>query len=319
MSGPTWASRVGVNNGSGFNTRSASGESASSRDTPITVVHIAASMVRSPSEQFNVNNLWVDQQRPNDYDEVNHSCQTKHWVDLMRTSYSVFVINTKDVLWIRTAATTGGVTGVPLLRNRDDLADFVQRRGNEWSSINHTFVRSESCSLKRGCHGVGPYDTVQKVAESLSTPEPGHDPLDDRDQVGLKLYRWEWQALDRSLEVRVFVWHGDIVAISQQHLYSVDSISSKDLEAWSLKVLDFWTTRFRPSLSRSPMWDTHWVKRGFTLDIGCTQEEREPYFIEINPHGAQYAAGSALFHWVKDADVLHGKRLPEVEVRWVVV
>jgi hypothetical protein len=218
---------------------------------------------------------------------------------------------------------------------RDEAMDLVSRRGPEWASMGQlgAFVRSDSYSLKTGVHGAGPYNSLMEVLESLSTPRLGHDPLDDATpEVGLKLYRWGWQPeLDPYMEVRVFVWRGDVVAISQQHLYrrhadlhpSMELVVPRDtshsLRGWACKVLDAWTTQFKPRLERSKSWG-QWVTRGITLDVGCLKGQGgsvEPFFIEINPSGAQYAAGSALFHWVKDEAILHGQRLPTVELRWL--
>jgi hypothetical protein len=108
-----------------------------------------------------------------------------------------------------------------------------------------------------------------------------------------------------------------VVAISQQHLYldpSFSELTENEVSNWATRVVAAWKDKFRPMLQRSCSWE-QWVKRGITLDVGCTNGE--PYFIEPNPHGAQYAAGSALFHWKRDHAVLHGERLPRIEVRWI--
>lgn len=38
--------------------------------------------------------------------------------------------------------------------------------------------------------------------------------------------------------------------------------------------------------------------QNYTIDIGFTNGG--PYFIELNSFGKEYAAGSALFHWIND-------------------
>ena len=38
-----------------------------------------------------------------------------------------------------------------------------------------------------------------------------------------------------------------------------------------------------------------------------------PYFIEINSFGKEYASGSALFHWLLDTDKLYGENTTKTE------
>ena len=33
--------------------------------------------------------------------------------------------------------------------------------------------------------------------------------------------------------------------------------------------------------------------------------DNEPYFIEVNPFGSNYSAGSSLFHWILDEKLLY--------------
>jgi hypothetical protein len=57
------------------------------------------------------------------------------------------------------------------------------------------------------------------------------------------------------------------------------------------------------------------------LDVFC-QPDLSVELIELNSYGAQMAAGSCLFHWLKDYDQLYGLSITEGERRevefWVV-
>jgi hypothetical protein len=44
----------------------------------------------------------------------------------------------------------------------------------------------------------------------------------------------------------------------------------------------------------------------------------KPYFIEPNSFGKEYAAGSALFHWLLDYNKLYGLNENNIYVRYVV-
>ena len=56
----------------------------------------------------------------------------------------------------------------------------------------------------------------------------------------------------------------------------------------------------------------NFVKDGFTFDVFDTGEEIQ--LVEVNPFGAMSGCGSCLFHWIRDGEVLYGKR-GEVEFR----
>jgi hypothetical protein len=47
-----------------------------------------------------------------------------------------------------------------------------------------------------------------------------------------------------------------------------------------------------------------WVK-SYTFDFAIVNSQ--PYLIELNSFGKEYAAGSALFHWILDEHILYNK------------
>ena len=51
------------------------------------------------------------------------------------------------------------------------------------------------------------------------------------------------------------------------------------------------------------------------MDLSILDDGRL-FFIEPNCFGKEYAAGSALFHWIKDEEQLYG-RTDRVHFRWV--
>jgi hypothetical protein len=48
----------------------------------------------------------------------------------------------------------------------------------------------------------------------------------------------------------------------------------------------------------------NWIS-SYSYDFAIVNNK--PYFIEMNSFGKEYAAGSALFHWLLDEDILYGK------------
>ena len=257
--------------------------------TTISLVRVREPIVHESSH------LWAhSSQTPNDYDPVNNNntcCQTRHWIDHMSSSYSVFILEPKDVRWLLAAARIGGVTGTLPVGYMEEATDLIRRRGTEWSACASGSVRSENHSL-----GHGPFPSLTDVIRSLIAPSIGRNPLDDAvPDVGLKLYRDA--TLDRLHAAQVFIWRGTVVAISQHP----NATASND---WAQKVIHSWLTVIRPRLQQCASWP-QWVKRGIAIDVSGTR------FVSLHAH-----PDSALFDWVKDAALLRGEKLPVVEVRW---
>ena len=110
------------------------------------------------------------------------------------------------------------------------------------------------------------------------------------------------------MEFRVFVHENAITAVSQQHLLSVNetlaATSDGDLDRSIVQpILRYFDESIRH----------HFVDIGsYTLDLAVL-DDGSVYFIEPNVFGAEYAAGSALFHWIHDAEALHSCK--DIELR----
>ena len=111
-----------------------------------------------------------------------------------------------------------------------------------------------------------------------------------------------------------FVNNNKITAISQQACYSkfkpdsninlnyfVNINTESLLETYAKIIIDY----FESEIKNKILWST-----SFTYDFSVYYNEitnkLEPYFIEPNSFGKEYAAGSSLFHWLLDEDKLYG-------------
>jgi hypothetical protein len=73
-----------------------------------------------------VANHWPNDVKPDDYQSVLESVQTRFWVDKFHSNYKKIVIPNKHLRWLKSAATIGCQTGkLPLMYNEelDDLTD----------------------------------------------------------------------------------------------------------------------------------------------------------------------------------------------------
>jgi hypothetical protein len=111
-----------------------------------------------------------------------------------------------------------------------------------------------------------------------------------------------------------------LTAISQQACYSKFTIDqnllnsnylnlndgtniTELLQLYAKIIVDYFESDIKPKLN-------HITSYTYDFAICCDKNNMRnqfiPYFIEPNSFGKEYAAGSALFHWILDEDKLYG-------------
>jgi hypothetical protein len=282
-------------------------------------------VINLDKERFNSNNHWKNNERPIDYLEKIDANQTHKWIGLFKSNYISFKINNPyHISWMKKANAISGQTGQFSELFADELEEYCQyfyANSNGILPADNTipyFVRCENVSLKYGTHGPGPYFNIKQIVESLVSSIHGHTPIyPDTNEITLYLIPWE-SSISDSNEFRVFVKSNKITAISQQALYSrfvSESILSglnldKLMEIYAKEIINY----FEMDISKKITW-----MDSYTFDIAVILDDSNklvPVFIEPNSFGAEYAAGSALFHWICDRDKLYGANLPNVYIRY---
>lgn len=258
-------------------------------------------------DRYNSNNHWPDNIRPEDYMEVLSKSYTVNWVNKFHSHYMVLNFDIVDIVWLRAAHRIAQHTGRFPSYFSEELRETVSKyaRFNTLVHKGEWFVRSEKCSLKYGQHGAGPYCDLKDVVESLVSSIYGHTPVDD-DCEELRLYFFPWQKIQ--FEFRVFVCNRRITCISQQDIYVKCKYSEEQVHEFCTLI----TTYFEENIKEK---FTH--LESYSIDI-CVLDNKEVYFIEINSFGREYAAGSALFHWLHDSNLLEGVEASYIHIRYVV-
>lgn len=292
---------------------------------------------------YNVNNLYEDTPPP-DYQQRIADCNTHHWIGAFHdhlnirrlkddttkfTGYFTVEIEESDLKWMRRAFQTGRITGH--FPHDEDLREELERAAKKYNGTGARvlaqicdykrcidtcytvkdilgegrFVRSERVSLKYGAYGAGPYYDMREVLISMVTTREGHICFTDTDTT-CNLYFLPWMKILPEKEFRVFVYNNRITAISQQNLYSVNKwlvgmskVQIRDLVT-CIQLYFYWHIVYKMQYFGN-----------YVMDLAITEEEfqfyRQPnpiYFIEPNSFGAEYAAGSALFHWHHDDHII---------------
>jgi len=264
---------------------------------------ISLNDVLEEHQKYNTNNHWNNNKIPEDYNEVLYQTYAKHWIHNFHESILIMDIKKKDYTWMKQCHQIGKHTKKFPESYKEELDDMIQENISFLEKKDY-FVRTENVSLKTGIHGVGPYQDLKQVIESMVTCREGHSPFSE---PNIRLYFLPWIKIDSDKEFRVFVKNGEITAISQQQLYQVNTFL-KECDNIP-KVVKYWINIIKTHFDKIIKYKIVNLN-SYVMDVAITENE-SCYFIEINPFGSEYSSGSALFHWILDHDVLNSSNIIE--------
>lgn len=275
-------------------------------------------VVKYDKERFNSNNHWVNDIRPDDYEQRLEETNTKYWINKFRKDFKTIAIDDpKHLRWMKECMEISSQTGKFSELFCDEMEEFLKEYEGVYNidPNGNYFIRTENVSLKYGQHKTGPYNNLRMIVESLVSSTCGHTPIKDN-TTEIVLYLLPFIEIEEHTEFRVFVCGKKITAISQQNLYSNVFKNVEKCEGVINKyihtILEYFESNIKNVLPYSD----------YTYDFAIVGDQCEPFFIEPNSFGTEYAAGSALFHWKMDYDILYGiendKKMNKVYFRYVV-
>jgi len=262
--------------------------------------------------------------RPDDYYKILEQGDISNYINSFHTDYSVINIFDEDLKWMKEAYKSGSYTGKFPEMFEEEKLDMLHRYKHldKYFDGGKYFVRCNSVSLKYGQHGVGPYTNFEQIIESLVTCIKTHTPIDNENKghEPLTLYLLKWQKFDKYKEYRIFVCDNVITAISQQNIYEVNTYLDAFSEEERIKIIEKHVQiiydGFEKTIKKKI---TH--TKSYCMDAVILEYD-SLYFIEINSFGAGYAAGSALFHWINDMEILNKNEdflgIPTIYFRYTV-
>ena len=258
--------------------------------------------------RYNSNNHWTNNTKPNDYFTEIDKFNTEHWVNKINRQHFTIEINEEpDLQFLSKLSFLGKISGKLSSLYYDDITTFVKKYEEKYAELfnneNKYFVKCENVSLKYGHHGLIPYTNFRTIIESLITCPYGHTPIYS-DTKKLRIYLFEWIEMDKSHEYRVFVKDSQITCISQQFLNEKFDVDENTIQNNITIILDSFD-----EINTKTSYTT------FSYDVVLIRGTA--YFIEPNCFGKEYAAGSALFHWIIDFDKLYGLN-KNIYVRYIV-
>ena len=120
--------------------------------------------------KYNTNNHWVDDIRPEDYDQKLSQGHTKNWIDFFHKSYHTITLDNKDLMWMKEAFKIGRITEKFSKIYQEELNDTLEKYSDlPFFDGTKYFVRTEYVSLKYAMHGAGPYTDLKSILDSLHT------------------------------------------------------------------------------------------------------------------------------------------------------
>lgn len=260
-------------------------------------------------KSVNVNNLGQIPQNYNDILSSTNFNNYKHLKDVVNT-FELPVEN-----WFYEANEISNFTGRFPELYADELKNYLERYANlnYYFGNKDYFIRTESVSLKSSYNNKIIYSNLKDIVIGIITCKKNHSPL-NKYTTTITIYMIEPVDLIESLESRVFVHSKQITGICQQKFIKNNILKSENITYEYYKsLINFVNDKIISNIEN--LYD-------YTIDISCTYfdknnlEMTEFYFIELNSFGSSYAAGSGLFHWENDFDILYGN-CDYIEVRYI--
>ena len=174
--------------------------------------------------KFNSNNHWIENKRPDDYDNILSLSDTSRWINLFKpNNKQIKITNQVWIKWLKQANEISCQTGKFTELYRDKINIISDELNKLYPNVfddNGNFIRVNNVSLKYGQHKEGPYYSFTQILESIVSRIGGHTPI-KTNTTELIIYLLDWIEIRPKDEFRVFVFENKITAISQQNLYSL--------------------------------------------------------------------------------------------------
>jgi hypothetical protein len=217
-----------------------------------------------------------------------------------------YKFNKSEIQDLLDALKVGCITRRPSTQHEEELDAIIERLENVIPDTPHGgwFIRFTSNSPKDGMHNM-PYMSARQIIEQISSSHRSYTALRDGDDT-LYFVNFD-RSWDQNRELRVFIRHGKVTAISQYmwHRPGVfTSMTDNELKLLGICIVNWIETLVPPILQVMEVTDAtcdlYWNSGFVPGDI------REFKIIEFNSYGYWQASGAALFHWNNDRKIMYG-------------
>lgn len=238
---------------------------------------------------------------PHKVEETNPFLSTVHQAYLDSFDYHVWCDKKKDVSLLKI---TPDIKTVLLdmyskrVKTTEGLIDFKNEIGKVISGYHGGWFMRLSSTSGKNEDALEPLYTAEDVIKRLASIKLFVEKEYRRDKnTYLVLIPWKMDIeLDPQYEFRVFVVNGKLCAACPQRWFDQYQYSEQELDRIEKALLNINFNQYQT----------------YIADVYITDHCE---LIEFNPFGAHSGAGSQLFNWITDYDLLHGKGTPELRYR----
>lgn len=189
-------------------------------------------------------------------------------------------------------------------KTHHDLTDFKNEICKHIISNQPYFIKLSSTSGKNERALTKLYDVDQIIKHLTSNKLFVFQEYDREKDTYLIIIPWN-KNIKHKNEFRLFVVNNKLTGASIQRWYDeYIQHTSEELEAFeeALLNIDFLNV---------------FEYKDFILDVYIDIKTKKCHLIEVNPFGSHCGAGSSLFNWITDYDILHGQCGNEIEFRYL--
>jgi len=165
-------------------------------------------------------------------------------------------------------------------------------------------ARLSTCGTIGGQGGVGPVSTAKQIVTALVTSYRCVNMFERQEPVGLYVLPF-CSHFDCNKEFRIFVCKNRVTAVSQYN--EAEDRGWGACSDTDLTNIVHHTVILLIAMVRQAAVLKLALPASFTLDVFChADQDFAVELIELNSSGAQLAAGSCLYDWVRDYEMLYG-------------
>lgn len=183
------------------------------------------------------------------------------------------------------------------------------------------FLRFDASSPKDGERGTKPLTSIDEIVLRVTTSHRAMNAITrllEDSAISIPLYFLPFNSKMRTdKEFRVFCPPGEgIIAAISQYKWHARSIFAQMGEEERRKLLwrvfegvqEVHEEILGVVRQRGDEMDALLLRQGFTFDVMWDEEERRCQLIELNSFGTRSGCGTCLFHWLRDGDILYGRK-----------
>lgn len=218
------------------------------------------------------------------------------------------ILTPKQCKLLSDASLIGFTSGRRSLLYEDELKEFDKIIAEHIAPDKTWFIRLNESSPKDGIHGCGPLTSAEQIVTSLVTSGRAHRALrrsyefNQNNILYIIPWRDDWK---EELKFRVFVHNSHVTAISQYVWCKDVGLTDTNIRIITPAIVSECNDEIIPRMEL----DSFVVDVIVVLDEGTSIDDDTTFHIELiefNSFGKDLAAGSALFHWIHDEQILYG-------------